>query len=460
MPEEVTKNVLKSLGIEGSGASALEAAMDPFHDFVINHQGWPDTYNGASVVQCIKRAINISSPTPGSAYDFAVHITPSTIYHPLILNSGGTVTGDIDAIGYETTGATGIAYGVGGTVINYGGTMVCRNTSVGNGTLPISTGCVTDCYTPFTDTPNSSLSTRDAFRVVGCGFELVNTTAALYKSGRIMTYRQDDPREQANVSVYKLNDGVVAPFSGSTRSIIMRQPPATQSAADILPGSLVWEASDGAYVTGILANIEQEPRRPYPINMLLLLENTSLSSSSWYVTAAPTATAVTDSRYPCVSQGFHDSNLTPCGAIVEGLTAESTFTLTIKWYIETFPSYGSTLIPLAVPSAPFDPHTLAVYARAARLMPTGCVLADNAKGDWWRRSLSAVASVANTVSRISKLVPDQRAQKLSEITGVVGKISGDLSKNKPSKKAVKKAAVKEAQRIMENGGFAKAFAKK
>lgn len=395
MPEEVSVKILKDIGLSQAGVAAVEAAIDPFHDYMIhNHLGWPDQNQANSVLEVLNRQVLITSAA--ASWDCSLVITPFSDIFPISYNNTPAFYGGTGLPVVPSTAITPLLFQQYTDVIdNYGGISIMTAAS-GTTMLPtpVGGGAVTTlALSPFTDVADATTTTRPfgAFRIVSCGLEVINVTQEINKQGSVTCWRYPDALESCNCPVIKLN-GLADPIvESSCVAKVMRNPPVSLNEATFIPGAQSWKAADGCYIVGALSG-DLEPARLMEGNVIIANEQLSsqtllASNPGQYNTSLNTA------NHYKTSTAIHESHLQQGGAFFAGLGANNVLQVKMRWYVEVFPNVGDlNLMPLARPSAAFDPRALEIYSKAIVNLPVGCPVGDNAHGSFWKRVISTVAT--------------------------------------------------------------------
>lgn len=429
----------------------VKYALDPFHDLQLeNLKGYPDVSTEPTVVVKIRQAIEISAPEgldrdanwdchlalspidyakppvslresgPGAAttgYNMSVNFRPNITTD----TPGGAPAGWIRQPGQNTEGAS--------TTQRVDGLMINSVPSQGvdgaewtytPGHMPtVPAGgyemknIVLDDYLDFEQTD------LGAYRVLYSGFEVVNTTAQIYKQGAVTVYEYGNTQETSQAIVPRaVKSASTGAFDSSLQSTIAlntyRSPPNTIAEAKIMPGSHTWPAQDGCYVCAKFQT--ENPFQAVTQRNYVLAQNQSYGlANSGYGTVAsggrqsgsicspglvgdnPNVTGPTigsdSSPYnaaPCV----HISRMNTAGAYFTGLSYKSTLFVTWKVGIERLPAANKpTFLALATPSASFDPNALVLYNLVAHNLPPGCPQGWNDLGRWY----NTIADVARAV---------------------------------------------------------------
>jgi hypothetical protein len=233
-------------------------------------------------------------------------------------------------------------------------------------------------------------------RVVGAGFEVTNTTAPLYKSGSVVTYDSPSNWGELDTFMVGLQTGLpAAPVANhgafvNTHFKVMMGPPTTLDQAILMPNSKQWSAEEGAYcvakfssmdneVTCATSNVYSGSGTGQQANIMVCQQLTATDS----IGTGYFPNFITNQLQFYNLGNYNAYPFNGVGSWFTGLdTANSSFQITVKWYLEVFPNtfYEQNLIPTTSPSACYDPVALEVYARVVTQLPPAVPVKDNFLG--------------------------------------------------------------------------------
>lgn len=398
------------------------AALDPMHDNPLkNLEGWPDVESTPSVVRCIKQSIPISSLS-GAPYDLHVVAWPN-----------------ISATGFNETisRVNNLVLDLDGGLTTVLGGVQCFQTAV---------GAVLDIKTNGSNIIQPDTVFQDgASRLVGMGIEIHDTSSTLNQQGSCTVYRQSESTlvpSETWTSLDVLN-GVIGTHAPTTYGVHkIRHPPVSVSEAMLLPGSRQWESKDGCYMVVPFAGSIN------PVQLVNyctpLIENatqdenmTSPNTNNVFIQVVQPTAVVTA---PFTATPNKIAPIHQIGAKFTGLNKESTFIVTVHYYIESFPTADEKeIIVLATPSAVYDPVALELFSRALADLPVGVPAGWNGLGDWFadvisdvgtfatpfltalNPGLGALAGAATTAAKSYKANPVNQAKQERKIVSVQGK---------------------------------------
>jgi len=219
-------------------------------------------------------------------------------------------------------------------------------------------------------------------RIIGMGFEVINTSADIYKQGSITCYKMPQTLTPGHAQVNNAANTAKA----SIGTLNLKEAPSNTAAASNLHGTVTWEAAKGAYIvcTQMSSNNDLSG-----ISSLLPVRsaNGHITNGEYQRSLTPTflTTAI-----PTVSLLAYPLKIVPFnthGVMVTGLNVNSTLRVRLRVYVERAPSLGaedSALLPLATPSAGYDAAALKLYSEVANRMPVAVPVDMNSWGDWWK----------------------------------------------------------------------------
>ena len=442
------RGLCASRQITDEGCDWLKFALDPFHDLQLdNLKGYPDVNTEPTVIVKIRQAAEISAPKglhdlPGNPnWDCHIALSPIDWAKPNGKVTHGAVGGyncagkilpqgsddtTVRPAGYisEIGGASGMAVTgrIDGLMINSvpaglpnGGDMTytpghCPDVAdVGYAMDNI----VLDNYLDFDDTD------LGVYRIVYSGFEVVNTTAQIYKQGAVTVYEYGHSYETSQVTGNgDMGAGKTtptpAPLNQTYATNTFRSPPNTIAEAKIMPGAHTWPAQDGCYCTAKF--LGDNPFQAATMRNYVLQQNNKtagvqsgynegadahdigsfvspgLVGDSWSNVQGTTV----DGRSSAYNNApaTHFSRMSTAGAYFTGLSPHTTLFVTWRVGLERLPAANKpTFLALAQPSATFDPNALLLYNLIANHLPPGCPQGWNDLGKWF----SIIANVAKNV---------------------------------------------------------------
>jgi len=434
--ERVLAKVGAALGITPQGAEWLKCAVDPFHDTPLNVCGYPDTNEAASVVQVVRLSTPIAVPasiTANNNWDCHIHFFPWLVAGPGL--SGVIQT---NSAGNHKFGPIAVS-NINGTVVAKGGLMYC---SVPSGAATYDSGATGDAIpiNPFETSLNAYLNGE--YRIIGCGYEVINTTSALNVQGLVTVYRQpfpDSDSAKTNLIFTAQEGGSPAVSAWGYASLLYSDyPPENSGTALLLDGSKQWKAAEGCYIANTL-NSEEIPTGIDVAGMALFPPTTDtgfvtsgvhMFDVSQHLIASVPPTSTTNNLYAFGTSGLLPTKFNQSGAYFTGLSYTTTLTLNTIWYIERFPSQQDTdLVVLAKHSCRSDTVARSLYSEIVREMPVGVPQRMNGMGEWFA---DAVSSAVDYVAPVLSAIPTPMTQGLGALARGVGGVAKSLGSKRES----------------------------
>lgn len=370
--------------ISPTGRDFLIAALDPMHDNQLqNLAGWPDVETAPSVNRLIKQSITLAMPTGGNKDVYFISwpwLDPQTFVFAQRANN------------YINPGAI---------------TAFSQLHAIGGISVYI-----VPSGTPFllSANPDYQLTIDEKFlsgsnRVVGSGFEVVNTTADLYRQGQCCVWRETATPVapfHSFVNMSGPSDVTVKAVGASAR--LFPSPPRSFASAMLLPGTRQWKAADGCYVVAAHSSDYNPATLPdYTITIVPTTEvddsvyngvsgswNNTVNTGSCMVTAHADngQSGAGNVRY---ARPAHTYPMHLNGAIFTGVSEQTTLTLSWNLFLETFPTPADAeILVLAKPSAQPDEMAMRLYAQVLTSMPVGVMASENPFGEWFAEVVSTI----------------------------------------------------------------------
>jgi len=415
---------LDGAGCTQTGKDYLLMALDPFPDTEHPLVGLPDGSSGRSVVQQYNQILTVSAPpglAAGNTWDLHVAFIPE-LFDPVLntqLAYNGTAT-----YGSALTQDDSQTLGIVAQTFPFRAPICCVAVPSGSPTFP-STGTTTP-FNPATMSIqgfNLTGYVGPQSRVVAGGVECENTTPELNISGGVTYYTTPGETVASTTAVLDSSSGTNYP--GIRTVQITRSPPATVALAQSIPSSVRRKAKEGAY-------IQFRPSKGQPNPPIEPVRNSRVFQSAG--TLAGNAT-VTIAGFCGTPSGWHTVGaFTPVpqlpfsqsvpfdlsGAYFTGLSSQSTIDVTLRLYIETFPSQtAQTLVSVTNPTPVLDECAMEIFSKVSATLPPGCEVKYNANGGWFKGIMNKVAAYAPTIgSALGTIVPG---------AGLIGKGLGGVA---------------------------------
>lgn len=449
--EKVFDNLEKHGQLSGPGRHWLETAIDPFHDSAMFVEGQPSYDQANTIVQVIKLSRTFTSSQPFDIHIANLSIDTNTPDDPLstrlslIKREGNVVEQMTDGaiigeLGFITVAQKDKVPGVEsrlfpdefgppdpGTV--YHGMSPCQvSTNALGQWVPSTNFC------------------KGLHRVVAAGFEIINTTPILTAGGLTTVYRQAARSENVYVNTVD-PQGVTNPYC---EAAICRGPPATQTAAMLLPDSRQWRGVEGAYV--VLTQGGMDNPFVQPSSRLRIFEgkdSQSVSDNSSTFSAL-SSNAVITSTTNATYNYYANNTPTPfhTSGCLMSLPANSEITVNVRIVMERAPTLSEPdLVVLMRPSPAYDELAWRFYSEAARNMPPGVPLNENFTGEWFRNVAATIKKTAvnalPVVKHVARAALPLAGPKGMAVSALINRLENKKktpSKKSPTKKKKKRAA--------------------
>jgi hypothetical protein len=424
------KAILNSSLLSDAGRHWLVRAVDPYHDTNVKPYGYPDMDNSATVIQEINLSTSISRPSTvaaGANWDCHIFNMCDFAFDPSNANS---------VLPTQFNPYTGIRAST-GTATYAGGGLQILSAGAGAAMLP-SGGTTTVSATTQSTSINPWTYVSSKARVVGWAFEVVNTTAEVYKQGLCTAYRMPQTDQIMNtINICPLTAGGSSWDVTAIRCHLL--PPSSVQKALILPGSKQWNAAEGYYGVCTLrcaenpfVGLDNLSRMYHEADVL----SSSGNQSAIFTPIAINASAATSAMYPVFSAPFNTT-----GAYFTGLSSDTTLQINMKIILESAPGPNSTLATLAEPSPSYDPEALRIYSNLVSELPVGVPFTQNPDGEWFRTVLGTLGHVATAASAINPLFG-----LLGQGLGIAADVAPSIVKMFKSEKKPKNNALKDKER--------------
>jgi len=410
----------------------LKYAVDPFHDLQLDSlRGYPDVSTEPTVVVKVRQAVTVTHPPIGAHYHdgdtWNCHVILSPVdFAPPVIDGATNTTGVAQARATpHTLLSTGSPPQVAGAVDVTGGSaleeigrmdgLVINSVRdvPGDSSMTFTPGhCPADAVDGYAMTGlhldkylDFGSTELGVYRVIYSGFEVVNTTAQIYKQGAVTVYEYGNSYEMAAATV---DNQAIPPDTNNLQDqfpcTYFRTPPNNLAEAKIMPGSHSWAASDGTYNTAKFQS--DNPFQGITGRNFVFAQNedrgsleggyrNGLGQLGYGSAASRGLTSVALERFPSPT---HFSRMNTCGAYFTGLSYQTSLFVTWRVGLERLPAaLKPTFLALAQPSAKYDPNALVLYNLVANALPPGCPQGYNDAGKWFRWISEAASKAIPTV---------------------------------------------------------------
>jgi hypothetical protein len=417
-----------------AGRGWYTAALDPFHDYTQVISGLPDNHCTPSFCRMHVQSVSVDTATAGGTsigvyFNGCSHATRKVtpVVNPILAFSSAA-----DATLLEDPIMV-----VGGTA-GSGPSLLGLPTSIGTSVKLAGLSLVPDTTTPH--------------RVIAMGLEVHDTTAKLQQQGTISIAHCPGAWQESLSYTNNSTAGL-----GPIASLKSMPPalPATKSDLSYSPTMVEWESGKGAYIVGRLVRHDL----CVPIEQLMIgsannyclprESETRVASNGGYVYLVPTAPFVANVMdWNWSSATANPTGFQPFAVISEGLSASTTYRITLRTYVEYFPTMAHrSLLQNAMSSPSLDMTAFVEYYRALSALPTCVPVSMNAKGDWWRMVQNALRTGTRIALTAAPAVLTAAGQPaLAGAATVLGTaLSSALSRSQPARRAQAGQAKKKKQ---------------
>lgn len=384
-------SLLKTGELTETGLQWLTMATDPFHDMPMTTTGYPDMSSTNSLVQVYNLQTTLVAPQNAPIWD--AHIFFNPVSPPLTMNAtagGGAGPATVDNKLYRG-------------VINYSGNESGQLTTNflygGVNAISVPTGTDWQGAVSIANNGNVSLPVKacgGAWRLIGAGFEVVNTTATLYKGGVVTSYRSPASQSQSHFRTPDFTqDGQ------KLLSTIVSLAPSTTAEAALYPTSRSWAAEEGVYIVAAINDSEITYNRPVAGRQAVCIKDSDVATLT---TGLPTR-LIYAPRYQDLPTGdiyTHGQNqalpFDVSGCVFSGLDPRTTLSVTARYIIERIPTVSEPdLLVLTRPPSSYDDLALTLYSKLMNELPVSVRVADNPAGEWWNTILDGLEAVIPAV---------------------------------------------------------------
>lgn len=359
--DRIIDSVCQSSKVTAEGKKWLKLALDPFPDETRTCGGFPDMISSKSNVYPLQVTTTISGAAYASPWDCHIAFNGQMTSTPLRTTA---VTGNR----FSASGQSATAYDFGGLQVRTAltGTQLTGQTTTSNLFAPVPQ-----------DRP---------WRILSGGVETHNMTEPLYRSGKVLTYRQPTvPVERTTVGCLDAAGTSVSPASGFR----IQNLPETLGQVQNIPDTTNWDAEEGAYIVFAMDGPTNEP-------------NAVLGGNGYTCPFTADSTAnyfpLISGASPLQSPGTIPNSKVPfnnCGIYFADLSPQTKIDIVWHLIVEAFPpSNDFTLTALSTPSAQYDPEALVLYSKALRSLPVGVRVAENGLGTFFFEAAKSIAKWA------------------------------------------------------------------
>jgi hypothetical protein len=439
------EKALQNRNVSSDGVDYLRTALDPFHDYQKNPEGYPDMNSSRSVVLCLTQSTTLTCPGAVS-WDALIYNAPfqmteddGTGQVALLCSSGiDAVHGSINVNTTDTSPQT--EYSTFNIVTVNTGLSVHPNLTVN--------------FAPTNYTSQAFHGKHDdlldhASRLIGVAFEVHDISAEINKQGSVTVGSL--PCNTTSV-VRRYYDSTAASILGELTGIMkcydVMAPPSLLAYASQYPNSATWEAKKGVYAVAKMSSIDNPVVQVEPAGIAsmvtplhhLIADGLTIANAThpntfvdYEVSEVPHEVLIP----PMVQRCNFDTTF----AYFTGLHPDGSLRVVMRTFVEYFPRHGQVLLSSATPSPAYDAKALRLYSEIAPKLPVAVPVDWNAGGKWWSVIKSVAKEVIPTVLPMVTAIAPELAPFVAagETAYKVGSAAVRASKKKqPSKPAPRK----------------------
>lgn len=388
--KDLIEQLAQNKKLTPDGRDWLVTALDPFHDYERPMAGFPDADGSQTIVSLYQYQTTISAP-PGVDGNWDAHIFTSPV-------SGVAAF----AVGYTSADLTNFSSMAGELATSMSLLNIYSNASGESLCAPARSH-----FTPAILPPAGSTDlVRGTSRIVAMGYEIHNTSAVINKQGTATSYRMPQYATPGNWLTANADATIVSESVGDR----FMKPPETVTQASLLKGTRVWDAAEGVYSVCALDSTSNPLKAPASRAVVFDVSDGTLpgvSAGALQMDAATSSVVPAPAPSIRVTGPNKANHFDTSGTFLTGLNKESTFTVSLRVYLERAPGWQTPeLAVLATPSPGYDVRALELYARAINALPVAVKVSENAAGDWWKAVLRAVGNAAESIGMIGgKAIP-------------------------------------------------------
>lgn len=430
--KQTLNTMLENRTITQEGLNWLTMATDPFHDTELAPTGFPDADSSRSIPQCFVSTTQVVAPPTLSTPTWDAHI----FFNPISWQWAAPTEYStpvpqarykVNRNGLATASFNGVFLQAGYNALS----LPANFDWINSATAP--PGGAASPYGLAYPKQGSS----GQFRLVGCGFEVVNTTPDLYRGGSITVYRTPSSTSTRQIQLTPATPY----FVQSTVTL----PPSSQTEAQLYPSSRTWGAEDGCYVVGTLSGtvcpyLVAQPNAVSSIQMMtpdVIQDGTNANTTNCFMFQG----LYTEQMARCSQILPYDNH----GCVLTGLQPQATLQVTVRYYVERIPtSSNPELVVLTRAPTPYDPVALEIYSRAMAHLPVGVPVDQNPLGEWFNDIMDTISEWGPKVGNaLGTIIPGAGAVGTAIGTAASGlrAINGTAKPKKRPRKPRKKPAV-------------------
>jgi len=236
-------------------------------------------------------------------------------------------------------------------------------------------------------------------RVIGMGFEVINTTAELNLQGLVTAYRlpQTLTQELAYPSNTTSSTNTPMPFD------CYALPPSNPGEALLLPGSKQWDAKRGSYSICTLIG-DENPMQTMNNKAVYYngLNVPNVVGTNTFFGMGNMLAGYTNVLGNKQNTKYY-APFNTSGIYYTGLSDQTTLQVNVKFILESIPDPRSLIATMAKPCTPFNPEALRLYQEVACMLPPGVPQDENPAGEWFSQILGTLGAMATAGTGVNPL---------------------------------------------------------
>jgi len=358
-------------------------SCDPFHDEPIECNGMPDGTMGDQITVQAPYQLNFSAPA-GTTTPWSFQV----VQYPWTTDVTGSaaIAGTFDLVGNWMKQKA--------VSTNLTTTMPSISIYRGKDGVPLGPFQVDATGNPPIGLGLQSVHTTGNGRLLGLGWEIIDTSAVVNKQGTCTIYRQMLNRKP---ETYSWLSPAAGPFTGygNFDGVKFFRPPETVNEANQLLGTITSRGEDGCYVISQQSTDQNDCDQPTMEQPIILTDD----FSSGLVSTTPQT--VLSSGFQQIAAGTNQVNIplirwnwvpfNMSGAFFTGLNPSSTYTLRARYIYERQPSIDESVISLYTKRASgYNPLAIEIRTRCQQKLPVGFPASSNGLGDYFYEFITGV----------------------------------------------------------------------
>jgi hypothetical protein len=384
-----------------AGAVYAEQVLNPYRNFEADPVGKPDTNTGRSLVYAINDQHSVTIPAGGG--DLHVYTMPELcnvdvcaatregeFLSPVALDRAAPYPTSVNPV-------SGVSEAFSFGLFNI------AVVQTGDPGFPLQTPAgAWDQNGHEWWRSNYSQYCNGRARVVGAAFKVTNTSAATTKSGQSISYRVSQMKQTATIRTY--SSAITGGLYVDKEMDSFRLPPRTAQEALAIPDVVTLPSEEGNYCVVPVHGDDEPSMCSYRPAIYVM---TDVPNTAGPVLVSVVSGAGNPAGVPKISDTTLDLNCrrpVSCdtvGTIHQGAQAGSTFTISMRVFIEVFPGPTSSNYPLSTRSPAEDALALAAVSHAFSELPVAVPASFNHLDVWQKYVLQALGAIAPMVGALA-----------------------------------------------------------